>query len=1076
MIDMVGLVNAGNEGLLVLAYTNFLKMQQANALKSNVDFKATFARDLKIHFVGAWDTILPAGVPENPWPVGSTVDHACIFRHALALDECRLRAVTLTPTPPNAAHKQPKDDAASDDTRINHDGGNTIEDTESKLQPRGPSDVQLTHNSKNVPNATEVWFPGKHVDIGGGLHSDALLSFVPLMWMESEAESAGLRLRPQDSTSIIREQFRQYGPKRHSSTPDLSDSTKRKPRGLSELRKIGLPNGMTRSISRGQRIHASVALMPKDYRPKAIFQNGLGIRWENLVGQDIEQGDFSWASRYGTLLEMNLFDRSSTLSTVRNLVALWSADEPSDKEPHWIGCLALMALSGNLSTVCLVSPDFIWDEDPAKELGCAVNFFQRLTDRQPTVFCGDLAETLETQGRYFHLRGRGDAEQLFEDALSIRRTSVGKFGRYKLAATLTWLASHSLAAQQPQKALLIFEESVEIVRSLIAEDYRLAFPLFADLQRSFASCLTTLTENDLSSALRVIQIIISLSRKIAMSYPQYNFVLAAALHDRVFGFIAKFTPDPDIAEECIDFFRSLEIHDPKHSVRFADALYNFSSCLFIRGQYEKALCVSLEETRVRRRLPNKQHLVTCLINLSRCLGATGKSKAALDAAEDSVRISRRLLEETTAWESESCVVDSLSNLSCWSSFDPRRCEETLEAAREAVSIQRGLFRHYPVNVFNSRLGVLLHNLSVGFSRANKNEEALRTAEEGLRIRCLTCDDGDRILALSRVASCLKAVGKLDEALQTAGGCLNVVNKLVLSGHNYDSDLERMKLQLAEGLFTVSFCLPMKEALQAARESVAIYRKCLVKSRSPVLQTIFVRALLQLSGLLLSREKNDEALGLAVEAVNIGSGLAKDCHSACLYHLSLCQQTAGNRELGMSFAQTCVNLRRELVEEYGTWQFKENLADALFNLSMFFSSPTASDIVREAIRFQRQIGEELVPEVSWRRLADGLQNLAAHTLLTGQIEEALCSASEAVGLARRLAEIDPGGQVSRLVNVLYTYANVLCEHGLYQDGYIAVVEADILRVSVPSESMIAFLEAKASYMSTHARCLVGLGKK
>ncbi|KAJ7918469.1 hypothetical protein B0H13DRAFT_1457946, partial [Mycena leptocephala] len=371
-------------------------------------------------------------------------------------------------------------------------------------------------------------------------------------------------------------------------------------------------------------------------------------------------------------------------------------------------------------------------------------------------------------------------------------------------------------------------------------------------------------------------------------------------------------------EQSINLYRKLANQKlSAHGAPFADALYNLSCRLFAIGQYDKALCMSLEEVQVWRKLREKERLATCLDQLSRCLGAMGRMNASLNAAEEAVRIRRRLIEENMSRRFECQLADSLNNLACCLSLDPRGSQNALDAAREAVSIQRGLARDTPARTFNLRLGVFLHNFSGGLSGAGRHEEALRVAEEVLRIQTNCGDDNDRALALSRVAS-------------------------------------------------------------------------LLKFSSPALNTALVRALLRLSTVLLSVGKDEEALRMAAEAAQMGSGLAKDCFSACLYHLSLCLHAGGKSEQGMNCAKQCVDLRRELVKEYGTWQFTEKLADSLFNLSLYTQphSPGALQVVREAVKLQQELEGYIPAERFNQRLADGLQNLAALALLAGKAEEAL----------------------------------------------------------------------------------------
>lgn len=87
-----------------------------DAEKLAKNFKDTFSlgRDVQIHFVGVWsvfvpfkvrlnfvilryytiirDTVASVGVVQgNPFPLTSSAKHICTFRHALALDERRVK-------------------------------------------------------------------------------------------------------------------------------------------------------------------------------------------------------------------------------------------------------------------------------------------------------------------------------------------------------------------------------------------------------------------------------------------------------------------------------------------------------------------------------------------------------------------------------------------------------------------------------------------------------------------------------------------------------------------------------------------------------------------------------------------------------------------------------------------------------------------------------------------------------------------------------------------------------------------------------------------------------------------------
>ncbi|KAJ7803963.1 hypothetical protein B0H14DRAFT_2384163 [Mycena olivaceomarginata] len=153
MITTMGLVYPGNHRLIPFAYELYSKRHKgkatADAEKLCAHFKTTFSREVSVHFVGAWDTVSSVGVFRGqPLPLTSSADHICHFRHALALDERRVRFLP---------------------EHVNSGG----------LQPH-------EHGPKSVK---EVWFSGTHSDILD-------LAGVQLLWMEGQATTAGLQLDP----------------------------------------------------------------------------------------------------------------------------------------------------------------------------------------------------------------------------------------------------------------------------------------------------------------------------------------------------------------------------------------------------------------------------------------------------------------------------------------------------------------------------------------------------------------------------------------------------------------------------------------------------------------------------------------------------------------------------------------------------------------------------------------------------------------------------------------------------------------------------------------------------------------
>ncbi|KAJ7118622.1 hypothetical protein C8R43DRAFT_901207 [Mycena crocata] len=149
-----------------------LRFPLADTLGAAVNFKTTFSQSVKIHFIGAWDTgVSSVGLAHSrrhhPLP------SACIFRHALAIDECRVRFLPAVSTgalygpPPKVAQIGANDqrESASTETKIS-----IIPKLPSlKGIPemfRKPGRASETSGATiETGNIKEVWFAGKHAQV-----------------------------------------------------------------------------------------------------------------------------------------------------------------------------------------------------------------------------------------------------------------------------------------------------------------------------------------------------------------------------------------------------------------------------------------------------------------------------------------------------------------------------------------------------------------------------------------------------------------------------------------------------------------------------------------------------------------------------------------------------------------------------------------------------------------------------------------------------------------------------------------------------------------------------------------------
>uniref|UniRef100_A0A8H8CPW0 T6SS Phospholipase effector Tle1-like catalytic domain-containing protein n=1 Tax=Psilocybe cubensis TaxID=181762 RepID=A0A8H8CPW0_PSICU len=148
MINKVGLIHKGNEMQIPFAYelyrnsdsgtTTDIGLRDASKTTRAARFKKAFSVDgVKVHFVGAWDTV-----------------------SSIALDERRVKFL------PEYAHSG-----------------------------RSPNNIPQSDDGKCAPHVLEVWFAGTHSDIGGGSVENPELdrSRPPLRWMVFEAGKFGLR-------------------------------------------------------------------------------------------------------------------------------------------------------------------------------------------------------------------------------------------------------------------------------------------------------------------------------------------------------------------------------------------------------------------------------------------------------------------------------------------------------------------------------------------------------------------------------------------------------------------------------------------------------------------------------------------------------------------------------------------------------------------------------------------------------------------------------------------------------------------------------------------------------------------
>lgn len=226
MLHKVGLLPRDNDAQMPFAYALF-KREDAEGLELCEGFKRTYCQDVKIEFVGVWDTVASVGViASRTLPFTNSNSSIRVFRHALALDEHRARFR------PNLYHRMTSKFASHANAPMEKSA--SLMRKKSAGTPRKVSPASSSNTStESVPKSSkrkslitrfsfakrpdqvtfatppaspvegsddvlEVWFAGCHSDIGGGsVRNDApnALSNIALRWMVRQASLCGSGVR-----------------------------------------------------------------------------------------------------------------------------------------------------------------------------------------------------------------------------------------------------------------------------------------------------------------------------------------------------------------------------------------------------------------------------------------------------------------------------------------------------------------------------------------------------------------------------------------------------------------------------------------------------------------------------------------------------------------------------------------------------------------------------------------------------------------------------------------------------------------------------------------------------------------
>jgi uncharacterized protein (DUF2235 family) len=144
---------------IAMAYGIYRTRDDGPDSSTALQFKARFSREIKIKFLGVWDTVGALGIPLD-------------LLKRLNMHFYEFHDTKLSTIVENAYHA-----IAIDEHRVDYDA------------------CLWTPEVKPEQSLQQRWFLGAHCDIGGG-YADRRLSDLALRWMQDNAAAAGLAVDP----------------------------------------------------------------------------------------------------------------------------------------------------------------------------------------------------------------------------------------------------------------------------------------------------------------------------------------------------------------------------------------------------------------------------------------------------------------------------------------------------------------------------------------------------------------------------------------------------------------------------------------------------------------------------------------------------------------------------------------------------------------------------------------------------------------------------------------------------------------------------------------------------------------
>jgi uncharacterized protein (DUF2235 family) len=180
MIHKVGLLPKCNHQQVPFAYKMYSRNDETG-WRQSAAFKRAFSIDVDIDLIGVWDTVGSVGMIPKRLPFTTINTHVKHFRHALALDEHRVRFK------PNFFNR-PTHEELELGLKWGEDATKTDQKPNRRKNQRELERL-YTWGGAHRTDVKEVWFAGCHCDVGGGAVKNEIrnnLARISLRWMVRE--------------------------------------------------------------------------------------------------------------------------------------------------------------------------------------------------------------------------------------------------------------------------------------------------------------------------------------------------------------------------------------------------------------------------------------------------------------------------------------------------------------------------------------------------------------------------------------------------------------------------------------------------------------------------------------------------------------------------------------------------------------------------------------------------------------------------------------------------------------------------------------------------------------------------